>query len=874
MNAPDSVAAEVARLRRCLDELLGSLAGPALWATGAPPHTVNTLLDALPALLDQVAEQTSALAATNRQLQDEVAGRRWVEGDPREREREGHLIVETIPGLVASLTAAGEVEFVNKQLIEYCGQGLDAMRQWGTNGTVHPDDLPHVVELFTRGIAAGEPYDFEARIRRFDGVYRWFQVRGLPFRDPHEQISRWYVLLSDVDDRRRAEDALRESERQSSLIVDSIPGFVVTFTPSGQVEFVNRQVLDYFGKTLDELTRWDTSDTTHPEDLQRVLERFTDSIASGEPFSFEVRARRYDGVYRWFQSRGFPLRDSYGHIVRWYNLLIDIDERKRAETQLAGEKRLLEMVASGSSLTDVLNALCSFVEDVATNCYCGVYLIDWNGPIFQNATAPSLPASFNNAIDGQPVRREIGPCAKAACLKTQVIVADIESDTEWQASPFRPLALANGLKSCWSTPIYSLAGQVLGTFAIYQRTPATSTPLQQDLITQVTHIASIAIERAQGEAALKRSEAFLADGQRLSLTGSFSWRVATDEITWSQQLYRIYDIEIGTPVTLDLIRTRVHPEDVSLLEKMRMLDRARGRPDHFEWQYRLLMPDRSIKYLHAVAHVIEDQNGQLEYIAAVQDVTERRLAEEALAKARAELAKVARTTSLGVLTAAIAHEVKQPLSGILTNAGTCLRMLDANPANLEGARETARRTIRDGNRAADVIARLRALFSREEFTLERLDLNDAAREVIALSSNELQRNGIVLQSELADDLPMVTGDRIQLQQVILNLLRNASDAMVDVRDRPRHLTITTDRDNGGRVRLSVRDTGVGLAPQSVDSLFDAFYTTKSGGMGIGLFVSRSIIERHHGRLWAEPNDGPGATFTFSIPVEPERTSFG
>ena len=233
---------------------------------------------------------------------------------------------------------------------------------------------------------------------------------------------------------------------------------------------------------------------------------------------------------------------------------------------------------------------------------------------------------------------------------------------------------------------------------------------------------------------------------------------------------------------------------------------------------------------------------------------------------------MARVTTLSALTASIAHEVNQPLSGIITNAGTCLRMLDADPPNIEGARETARRTIRDGNRASDVIIRLRALFSKKEFTLEWLDLNEATREVIALSLSELQRNRVVLQSELADDLPDVTGDRIQLQQVILNLLRNASDAMVDVHDRPRQLLIRTEGEDGDRVRVSVRDAGVGVDAQSMNKLFDAFYTTKSEGMGIGLSVSRSIIERHHGRLWAEPNDGPGATFSFSIPCDPESVT--
>jgi signal transduction histidine kinase len=372
---------------------------------------------------------------------------------------------------------------------------------------------------------------------------------------------------------------------------------------------------------------------------------------------------------------------------------------------------------------------------------------------------------------------------------------------------------------------------------------------------------------AERKGGLRRSEAFLAEAQRLSLTGSFSWRVATDEITWSDQLYRIFEFDQGMPVTLELIGTRVHPEDLPLLHDM--IERARCAGTDFEHEHRLLMPDQSIKYLHMVAHGTRDEDGRLEYIGAVQDVTARRLSEQALGKAQSELAHVARVTALTTLTASIAHEVNQPLSGIITNASTCLRMLAADPPDVDDARETARRTIRDGNRASDVIARVRALFTKKESATESVDLNEAAREVIALSLSELQRSRVILRPEFADDLPSVTGDRVQLQQVILNLLVNASDAMSGVDDRPRQMVIRTERDEGDRVRLTVRDAGVGLEPGGVDKLFEAFYTTKSGGMGIGLSVSRSIIESHHGRLWAAPNDGPGASFSFSIPCAPE-----
>jgi C4-dicarboxylate-specific signal transduction histidine kinase len=272
-----------------------------------------------------------------------------------------------------------------------------------------------------------------------------------------------------------------------------------------------------------------------------------------------------------------------------------------------------------------------------------------------------------------------------------------------------------------------------------------------------------------------------------------------------------------------------------------------------------------VKYVHLVAHATRDEGGELEYIAAVQDVTQRRLSEEALDKVRSELAHVARVATVGALTASIAHEVNQPLAGIITNANTCLRMLAADPPNVEGARETARRTIRDGNRASDVIQRLRALFAKKAFTTESVDLNEAAREVVALLLGELQRNGVTIYSEFAQNLPPAAGDRVQLQQVILNLLANAADAVSQVVDRPRNIVIRTAYDEGDHLRLTVKDNGVGFDPQDAGKLFSAFYTTKGDGMGIGLSISRSIIEKHNGRLWAEANAGPGATFVFSVP---------
>src|SRR5712664_3288881 len=1075
-------------------------------------------------------------------------------------------IVDDLPTFVTLMTPDGELELANRQVLEYFGATLEELRARPSASTVHPDDRPDVLAAWRESHQNGQPYEVTGRQRRADGVYRWFHMRAFPLRDTDGRILLWYLLQTDVDDRKRAEallasekrlleliatgaslsatltelcmsvetlcatctccsilllnpdtkrlwhaaspnvpkaytesidgfaigpdvsscgtaayevkqviasdiasdprwaefravalanglracwstpilsqqnvvlgtfaifsgkpssptredqeviaqithlasiaierersqmslaralDELKTSAGRLRTIIDTIPTIAWCSLPDGSGEFWNQRWHDYTGLSPEAARGWGWQSAIHPEDLEGITETWRQLIAAGQPAEIEGRLRRFDGVYRSFLFRFCPLRDETGNIVNWYGTNTDIEDRKQAEALLAGEKRLLEMVTGGCSLSGILEALCRLFESTASGSYCSVVLVDPGGTHLEHGAAPSFPSSFITSTIGRPVNVDSGPCEMAAYLNEQVISADLTSDTRWAAYAWCPMALAHGVRACWATPISSTAGRVLGAFAIYYDEPRTPTPLHQSLVEQFRHIASIAVERAQNDAALKQSEArkaaildsaldcvvtideeggitefkpaaersfgyrreevvgqqladviippafrqehrrgfarylatgeervlgrriemtavradgsefpvelaitripldgppsftgylrditerkrseeelrrgeaFLVEAQRLSSTGSFSWRVATDDITWSAQLYRIFGFDEGLPLTLELVGTRVHSEDIPSFHEM--IDRARGVGTDFEYEHRLLMPDHSIKYLHMVAHAIRHQDGGVEYIGAVQDVTRPRLAEEALGKARSELAHVARVTTLGVLTASIAHEVNQPLSGIITNASTCLRMLAADPPNVDGARETAKRTIRDGNRASELIMRLRALFTNKESTTEPVDLNDATQEVIALSLSELQRNRVILRPEFADDLPVVTGDRVQLQQVILNLLKNASDAMSAVNDRPRQLQIRTERGTDDQVRLTVRDAGVGLDPQAMDRLFQAFYTTKNDGMGIGLSVSRSIIERHHGRLWAEPNDGPGATFSFSIP---------
>jgi signal transduction histidine kinase len=560
------------------------------------------------------------------------------------------------------------------------------------------------------------------------------------------------------------------------------------------------------------------------------------------------------------------LRDDTGSILGWYGQNTDVDDQRRAETLLAGEKQLLEMVASGEALSAVLDALCTLVDQATTGSHCSVLLIDETGKAVRGGAAPSLSPVFVRLIDGKPLSTPYwGPCAAAIGEGAPVIVCDIAEAPEWSGSEWGEMALALGLRSCWTTPILSRSGKPLGTFAIYQDEAGMPTRLHEELAEQFAHVARIAIERSQDEEALRRSQAFLTEAQRLSGTGSFSWRTSTQEIVWSEETYRIYEIDPAVPVTFELVGTRIHPDEAAWFGQL--LGRATEERQDLEFEHRLVMPDGSVKYLHVVAHAALDRNGALEFIGAVQDVTERRRSEDALSKVRAELAHLTRITALNALTASIAHEVNQPLAGIITNASTSLRMLGDTPPNIDGARETARRTIRDANRAADVVARLRALFKRSGPQSDQVDLNDAVQEVLALSLHDLQRERVIVRTELADNVALVVADRVQLQQVVLNLVLNAVEAMRDTQ-RQKELLVQTSREDGDRVRVAVHDTGPGFDLEHADRLFDPFYTTKQDGMGVGLSISRSIIENQQGRLWVARNDASGATFAFTIPAAP------
>jgi PAS domain S-box-containing protein len=397
-------------------------------------------------------------------------------------------------------------------------------------------------------------------------------------------------------------------------------------------------------------------------------------------------------------------------------------------------------------------------------------------------------------------------------------------------------------------------------------------------------------ERKRGEEALRRSEAYLAQAQRLSQTGSFWWKVSSGELIWSDEAFRIMGYDRTMRPSVELVFQRVHPDDIQLVQHM--VSRAAGEGKNMDFEHRLLMPDGSIKHVHVVLEAVCLDPENREFVGTVMDITPRKRAEETASQTQTELAHVARVTTLGEMTASIAHEINQPLAAVVTNANAGLRWLAGDSPNLAETREAIRRIVRDGNRAGEIIGRIRALAKKAPPKKDWLDLNETIGEVIAMTRSEVQRNHVLLQTKLANDLPLILGDKIQLQQVILNLLMNAIEAMSAVDEGPRELWVSSERvteiqgeskeeryedralaePEWTHVLITVRDSGPGLDPQRLNRLFDAFYTTKPQGLGMGLTISHSIIEAHGGRLWAKANAPRGALFQFTLPIRYETIS--
>jgi PAS domain S-box-containing protein len=481
---------------------------------------------------------------------------------------------------------------------------------------------------------------------------------------------------------------------------------------------------------------------------------------------------------------------------------------------------------------------------------------------------PYIEVFVSSESNGNPYERgELAPlntglyCETVMKTRQALLVPDCLRDDNWKSNPDIKL----GMISYLGFPITWPDGQIFGTICVLDKKKNSYGELHRKFLLQCRDMLQAdltALARLSGE--LTRSEAYLEEAQRLSHTGSFGWKVSTGEIVLSKESFRIFGYDHSLTVTLDMVLQSTYPDDRILVQTT--LDRASRDGKNFNYEHRLLMPDGLIKHVHVVGHAVRDQADQLEFIGAVMDVTEARRVEEQMHQARTDLAHVARVTTLGELTAAIADEINQPLSKMVTQGHACLRWLAREQPNLEAGRSSVEAMIDNGIRAAQIVDRLRAMMKKVPTHKDLLNINDAILTVISLVSVDAQRHRVLLRTELSNELPLVLGDRIQLQQVILNLIMNAIEAMRGIDQARRKVLVVSRKDGSKGVVVEVQDLGTGMEGVAPDRLFTAFYTTKTDGLGIGLAVSRTIIESHGGQLSALPNVPKGAVFQFRLPT--------
>jgi len=747
-----------------------------------------------------------------------TGAKRRAEDAERGRERNFREIVESIHGLIAVMGLAGEVELVNRQVVEYFGRSLDELRGWAMSDAVHPDDLPGVIAAWTHSVKTGEPYDVEHRIRRHDGVYRWFQARALRVRDANGGIVRWCNLLTDIDDRRKAEDALRESELNFRLTVDSIPGLVHTMSAAGVPEFVNQQILDFFGKSEEELRNW--ASLLHPEDRDQVVGLWGDCAATGHPFVTEVRALRADGVYRWIHARGLPLRDTNGRIVRWYNLLTDIDDHKRAEEALRASElnfRLLVNSVPGFLNTHTPTGEVELANRTLLN-YTGRTLDelkDWSA-IVHPGDLPAVTSLWSISVHtGRP-------------LDAEFRVRRADGVYRWFHARALPLRDKDERIVRWYTLLTDVEDRRIA---------------EDDLRTSEREL-SLIIEMIPG----------------------LVWSASRDgELTYVNQRTLAY---MG--VTLDAVTqagwTRfLHPDDFE--PTVLAWSRAVATGQRHEIQYRLRGSEGAYRWFHALGQPLRDRQGDVvRWYGLLIDIDDRKSMEETLRSTQARLSRAIQIATVGELAASIAHEINQPLAAVVANGHACVRWLTAESPSIAKAREAAERVVRDGREAGEVVRRIRALFRRASPEMATIDLNGVIGEVLDLLRGEMSRRHVAVNTELEAALPSVTGDRVQLQQLVLNLVVNGMDAMETICESARKISLRSTWHCEGNALVEVQDWGVGL--KDPDKVFEAFFTTKEHGMGMGLTICRSIVEAHGGQLWASSADGPGAVFRFTLPLAP------
>src|ERR1022692_1397141 len=646
--------------------------------------------------------------------------------------------------------------------------------------------------------------------------------------------------------RRRAEEALRESEQRWRSLTEALPQLVWGARPDGGCDYFSAQWTSYTGVMETDLLGWRWMDALHPYDREPTRQFWMESVAGRQPYDVEYRIRRSDGAYGWFKTRGTPVRDTDDRIVKWFGTCTDISDRKRAEQELRQARDLLEIKVM--ERTKELRRNEAYLAEAQKLSKTGSF--GWNvfgGEIYWSEETFRIFEYSREAKPGLELVLERTHPEDRTRVQQEIDRAS-QSDKDFDIE--HRLLMPDG-----SVKHVHVVGHLLET----------GQPGKTELVGGITDIT----ERKRAEAALRQTEAYLEEAQRLSHTGSWAWNVARREnIHWSQEQYRLFGLDPkGDSLSFETAFQRIHPEDQATFNNA--VERAIRERSDFEVDFRIVLPGGSTKYIRSVGHPVFSASGDLvEFVGTGIDITERRRAEkerERLRQVQADLAHITRATTMGELTASLAHEINQPITAAATDARTCLRWLAREQPDIGEARESAARMVNAVTRAADIISRLRQLFKKGSPQADWVDVSEVIQEMVVLLRSEASRHSVSILTELSDDLPRVMADRVQLQQVLMNLILNGIEAMQDTKSEGQ-LTIRSLMAEPDQLLISVSDTGVGLPREQADQIFNAFFSTKTQGTGMGLSISRSIIESHGGRLWATSHSGRGATFNFILPT--------
>jgi PAS domain S-box-containing protein len=652
------------------------------------------------------------------------------------------------------------------------------------------------------------------------------------------------------------------SSMGEAIVVADKNGKLLVFNPAAEQMFggVATQITAS-GWSLDPCLYLPDRVTPFPSD-QLPLAR---SIRGEEVNNVEIFVRHDEAPNGlWTRVNGRPLRDADGKLAGGVIVCRDITDIKKEEFFLFDQSRVLEMIAANASLTDVLTSLVLLMEAQADGLRCSILLLSPDGKHVHHGAAPSLPAAYVKAVDGASIGPCNGSCGTAMYLRKAVVVKDVLTDPLW--ADYRKLAEICGLRACWSTPILSPHGDVLGSFAMYREEMRGPDPEELRLTQIATHIAGIAIERQRAQQALREREA------RINLAAESAdlafWVIYPEQRTaWMSDKGRaIYGFSSDEPLSRDLICGRVHPDERASVHAA--FDHACFTLGIFESEHRLVLPYGRTRWVIVRGRCLQDEQGNLlELIGVTIDVSAQKQAELQQQIQREEMSHLNRVALMGELTASVAHELNQPLAAITNNAAAARRFLERGNIDRDLLRELLQDMVSDSQRAAEVIRGVRALV-RKDTNLARsvLNLNAVIADTIRLVSSDIVLRESVVITEMDRSLPQVEAAPVQIQQVLLNLIMNALDAVEGLAPAERRIVVTTHSLNGEAAEVRVRDFGIGLPKDRPQKVFDHFFSTKQTGMGMGLTIVRSIVETHGGRITAENAADRGACFSFHLPA--------